>query len=183
MVYDGEVGRKKRLNHEARSVKNVWGKVFVFVLGVGVYFFGLMRYRTTTRVAPTQIVVVNRVVDGDTLDSDKGERIRLIGIDAPEKEYKEQKEECFAQESKERLKELVEDHEVRLEKDMSERDKYDRLLRYVYINDVNINELLVREGFARLATYPPDTKYYGKLKEVERVAREEKAGLWGACGN
>jgi micrococcal nuclease len=89
--------------------------------------------------------------------------------------------ECFAKEAKDKLRELVEGKEIKLEKDISNMDKYNRLLRYVYVNENNINQLLVREGYAKLATYPPDTKYYKKLKEAQKIAEENKLGLWGKC--
>lgn len=143
---------------------------------------------------------VVRVVDGDTVDLEIGERVRLIGIDAPEMwmdpptasqrqlsrsdgQAQSGRTGCFAEEAKNKLKELVEGKVARLEKDKSERDKYDRLLRYVFVDDNNIGEIMVREGFARLATYPPDTKYYGVFKEAEKKARENKLGLWGMCPN
>ncbi|MDW8060689.1 MAG: thermonuclease family protein, partial [Thermomicrobium sp.] len=71
--------------------------------------------------------------------------------------------------------------EVALERDVSETDRYGRLLRYVWIGPYLFNELLVREGYAGVATYPPDVKYTWRFREAERVAREERAGLWGVC--
>jgi len=120
---------------------------------------------------------VKRVVDGDTIELDNGETVRYIGMDAPE--VKDGGEiECYANESKERNKELVEGKRVKMEKDVSDKDKYDRLLRYVYVDGKMVNELLVREGFASVATYSPDVKNKNILIEAERLAREEAAGLW-----
>ena len=157
--------------------------IFVGILVVvcavlfGVYFYG---FRVKPGMTGLDSVMVTRVVDGDTVVVGEN-KLRLIGIDSPELETEKLKGECFAMEAKERLRELVEGKEIRLEKDVSEKDKYDRLLRYVYIGEENINETLVREGFAKLATYPPDMKYYGKLKEAQRVAKENRAGLWSYC--
>jgi len=159
--------------------------IWVFVLlgilvgACGIYFYG---FRVKPGMTRLESVMVIRVVDGDTIIVGK-DKLRLIGIDSPELETEKLKGECYSVEAKNKLKELVENKEVRLEKDVRERDKYDRLLRYVYVGEKNINELLVREGFAKLATYPPDMKYYGKLKEAQRVAKENRAGLWGGCGD
>ncbi len=185
---------KKFFYKRFHFAKTTQGKLILILIGtlLGVVLCGVYlnrpRHGGVVRVERAQ---VTRVIDGDTLavlrQGYGTVKVRLIGIDAPEVGWVDgrssivKKEECFAQESKERLKELVENREVRLEKDVSEKDKYDRLLRYVYVGEENINEMLVREGFARLATYPPDTKYYGKLKEAERVAKENKTGLWSAC--
>lgn len=123
----------------------------------------------------TNTVVIKRVIDGDTVETESGLKIRYIGIDTPEMNSIE----CYAEEATKKNRELVEGKEVRLEKDVSETDRYQRLLRYVWINDVMINELLVREGFAKSSTYPPDVKYQERFREAERLAREEERGLWG----
>lgn len=166
----------------------------VVLLGIlfGIYLYRLPRREYTSR---NDVVMgtVSRVIDGDTVFVGE-DKVRLIGIDAPEIGWVDppagragrgsvdrRGNECFAEEAKEKLRELVEGREVRLEKDVSEKDKYDRLLRYVYVGEENINEVLVREGFAKLATYPPDMKYYGKIKESQRVAKENRAGLWSYC--
>lgn len=114
---------------------------------------------------------VSRVIDGDTIKLKTGESLRYIGIDTPESG-------CFAAEATAKNKELVEGKEVRLEKDVSETDKYDRLLRYVYIDDILVNDYLVRNGYAHVATFPPDVKYQDQFLEAEREARENNRGLW-----
>lgn len=70
---------------------------------------------------------------------------------------------------------------VRLEKDISEVDKYGRLLRYVYVEDLFVNKYLVEQGYAKVATYPPDVKYSQLFLEVEQTARKNNLGLWGAA--
>ena len=67
------------------------------------------------------------------------------------------------------------------EKDISEKDKYGRLLRYIWVDDVLINELLVREGYAQSSSYPPDVKYQNRFVEAQRVARGEQKGLWSSA--
>ncbi len=124
---------------------------------------------------------VTNVIDGDTIEIIGGDRVRYIGIDTPEIDYLAEEYECFAEEALERNRELVEGTHVRLERDTSNRDRYDRLLRYVYVDDVFINETLVREGYARAVSYPPDTKYYELFEEAEQEAREHERGMWKEC--
>jgi micrococcal nuclease len=126
---------------------------------------------------------VVRVIDGDTIEVRLGsvvERVRYIGIDTPETVHPSKPVECFGTEASAYNKLLVEGKEVRLEPDVTDRDKYGRLLRYVYVGDVLVNEALVREGYAGVYTYPPDVKYDAMFRDAERVAREEARGLWSA---
>lgn len=118
--------------------------------------------------------LVTAVVDGDTLDINNSERIRLSGINTPETG------ECYYQEAKNKLKELTYNKEVYLEKDRSNKDKYDRLLRYIYLNESYlVNEILVQNGYARVYDkYSYDTKRYDQLKEVEAKAIEKGIGIW-----
>lgn len=129
-------------------------------------------------------VIVTRVIDGDTIVIQGGKVVRYIGINTPESVDPRRPVQCFGKEASRKNKELVEGQIVALEKDISNIDKYGRLLRYVYKGNVFINELLVSEGFAQVATYPPDIKYVEKFKVAEKEAREAKKGLWadGACG-
>jgi len=70
---------------------------------------------------------------------------------------------------------------VRLEKDVSETDKYGRLLRYVWIDDIFVNDYLVRQGYAYTYTYPPDVKYSEQFVEAQQEAKKNSRGLWGGC--
>lgn len=126
-------------------------------------------------------VLVVRVIDGDTIELAGGQRVRYIGIDTPETVDPRKPVQCFGVEASKRNKQLVEGRRVRLEKDVGEMDRYGRLVRYVYIGDVFINLELVKYGFAYSYTYPPDVKYQDQFTEAERVAREQKKGLWGSC--
>lgn len=128
--------------------------------------------------------LVTKVIDGDTIVLESGETLRYIGIDAPETFGKDQ---CFSDESTNKNKELVIGKHVRLEKDVSEKDRYSRLLRYVWLQsdsgqgEIFINEHLVAEGYAISAAYPPDVKYQNFFEDAEADARENNLGLWGKC--
>jgi len=131
---------------------------------------------------------VVRPVDGDTLIVDvdgQEERLRLIGIDTPESVAEDRPVECYGPESKDRTADLLPSGtEVRLERDVEARDKYDRLLAYVTRaeDDVLVNLLLVEEGMAEAQSYPPNTARQAQLEAAEQEARAAGRGLWGACG-
>ncbi len=125
--------------------------------------------------------LVARVIDGDTIELEGGDRVRYIGMDTPETVDPRKPVQCFGEEASTRNKELVEGKRVRLEKDVSEKDKYGRLLRYVYIGNQFVNLILVQEGFAHAYTYPPDVSHAREFIAAERTAREGGKGLWGGC--
>jgi micrococcal nuclease len=144
--------------------------------------------QSTPSPAPTIILgntieaQVVRVVDGDTIIVDIGGqeyRVRYIGIDTPETVHPTKPVEPFGKEASEMNKQLVEGKFVRLEKDISETDRYDRLLRYVYVDDIFVNAELVRLGYAQVTSYPPDVKYQDLFLELQREAQETNKGLWG----
>jgi micrococcal nuclease len=128
-----------------------------------------------------ETTVVQRVIDGDTIKLSDGRSLRYIGIDTAEHPQSKTKFECFARESFEKNKELVEGKTVTLEKDVSESDRFGRLLRYVYAGEVFINDYLVRYGFAYASSYPPDVKYQEQFRQAEQEARENNRGLWNSC--
>lgn len=127
-----------------------------------------------------ELIKVIRVIDGDTIEVEGGNKVRYIGIDTPETVHPSKPVECYGKEASEKNKELVEGKMVYLEKDVSEVDEYGRLLRYVWVNNLFINEYLVREGYAQSSSYPPDVKYQDRIVEAQRQAREEEKGLWGS---
>ncbi len=123
-----------------------------------------------------------RAVDGDTIEVEiEGEsyKVRYIGIDTPELHHPTKPVGYYAQEAYEKNRELVEGKTVFLEKDVSETDRYGRLLRYIYVGDVFVNAYLVQQGYAQVSTYPPDVKYQEHFLELQREAREAGRGLWG----
>ncbi len=127
----------------------------------------------------TGTYLITRIVDGDTIEIEGGQKVRYIGIDTPESKAPGKDVECFALEATEKNRQLVEGKQVRLEKDVNETDRYGRLLRYVYVGDVMVNEVLVSEGYAHAKSYPPDVKYQELFTQKEAEAREKEAGLWG----
>lgn len=127
----------------------------------------------------SQELLVVRVIDGDTIELEGGKKLRYIGIDTPETKHPNKGLECYGREAYEKNKELVEGKVVKIKKDVSETDRYGRLLRYVYVDGVMINALLVREGYAKASSYPPDIKHQESLRDLESAAREFNLGLWG----
>lgn len=125
--------------------------------------------------------LVTKVIDGDTIAIKGGQVIRYIGIDTPETVHPSKPIECFSAEASNKNKELIEGKRVKLEKDVSETDKYGRLLRYVWIGDIFVNDYLVRQGYAYAFTYPPDVKYSDQFIEAQREAKENNRGLWTSC--
>lgn len=125
--------------------------------------------------------LVKRIIDGDTIELEGGERVRYIGIDTPETVNPGKLVQCFGKEASRANRELVEGKLVKLEKDISNRDKYGRLLRYVYQEDKFVNLELVRNGYAYAFTYPPDVKNSKLFVGAEKAARENHQGLWDTC--
>ena len=132
---------------------------------------------------------VLRVVDGDTiivLLDGREERLRYIGIDAPESVAPDRPVECFGPEATKENERLVGGRTVYLEADSEERDRFGRLLRYVYVEEPGdrltmVNEQLVIGGFAEAGSYPPNERYSDSLFAAEREASARDTGLWGSC--
>ncbi|MCW8309794.1 thermonuclease family protein [Sphingobacterium sp. InxBP1] len=126
---------------------------------------------------------VKRVIDGDTFVIEngyrKGEKVRLIGIDAPETRRTTRKEiGYYGEEAKEYLRSMLAGKTVRLVFDVGKRDRYGRLLAYVYLGDKFVNADLVKEGYAVTYTLTPNVQYAGLFAKLERQARQAKRGLW-----
>lgn len=144
---------------------------------------------TETTLAPAVVIPsasaaqaqVARIIDGDTIDvfiEGQTYRVRYTGIDTPETVHPTRGVEPYGKEASERNRQLVEGKTVMLKKDISETDRFGRLLRYVYVDDVMVNAQLVAEGYARVSTFPPDVKYAEDFVALERDARENRVGLW-----
>ncbi|MFC1712366.1 thermonuclease family protein [Candidatus Poribacteria bacterium] len=123
---------------------------------------------------------VNRVIDGDTIELQTGERVRYIGMDTPETVYPLRPVEPCGPEASQFNKELVQGKKVRLEFDVQRLDNRDRTLAYVYLQDGTfVNAELVRQGYAVVSTYPPNIKYVELFLELEWEAKQAKRGcIW-----
>ncbi len=113
------------------------------------------------------------VIDGDTIELQDGSRVRYLGIDTPETG------EPYYSEATARNKELVEGKVVYLQKGKRDRDEYDRLLRYVYVDGVFVNAELVAQGYATAYIFDPDERYSQVLVQLEQYAKMRGKGIWG----
>lgn len=133
--------------------------------------------------------LVTKVIDGDTIYikiEGQTASVRLIGIDTPETVDPRRPVGCFGKKASEETKRLLEGKNVILTKDVSETDKYNRLLKYVFLplgegENLFVNDYLIRQGFAKILTYPPDIKYDSRFLQAEKEARDNLRGLWGEC--
>ena len=139
---------------------------------------------------PPGFYAVTQVVDGDTIKvliDGEIETLRLIGIDTPETVDPRKPVQCFGVEASNKAKELLREKNVSLEADITqgERDKYGRLLRYVFLEDGQLfNQLMISEGYAHEYTYDSNPyKYQTEFQAAENEARENERGLWApsAC--
>ena len=130
--------------------------------------------------APLEGAVV-RVVDGDTIHvkvGDRTEKVRYIGMNTPEVHHPTRGEEPGGREATEANRRLVAGKRVRLETDVQARDRYGRLLAYVWVGDVMVNAELVRQGYAQVMTVPPNVRHQELFVKLQREAREAGRGLW-----
>lgn len=123
--------------------------------------------------APSGVTAtVSRVIDGDTIELANGDRVRLAGMDAPEKDN------YYFEVSSDRLKHLIEGKTVMLEFDKKSKDNFDRLLRYVYIDDIFVNLQMIREGHAYAYVVAPNDKYMNEFIAAENEARAARLNIW-----
>ncbi len=141
------------------------------------------QYLTSTQPGFYEVVYIN---DGDTITvraNNREDKVRFIGIDTPEKDHPSKPVQCFSYAATDYLTKLLGDNDVKLVADPtnSNRDRYDRLLRYVYLPDgTNVNAKMIEEGYAFAYTSFPVTQM-DEFVELERLAREANRGLWNAC--
>ena len=129
-------------------------------------------------------VTVERVVDGDTIVVSGGERVRLIGVDTPETNDPRRAVGCFGRQASEFTSTLLPTgSRVRLVGDVEQRDRFGRLLAYVYrqADGLFVNAELLRRGFGQVLTIPPNVAHSEEFVALSREARQEERGLWGAC--
>lgn len=133
-------------------------------------------YSPVITPAPISLKVV-KIIDGDSIVLSDGSEVRYIGIDTPEIQLND----CYATEAAKANSDLVLGKEVTIIGDTSDKDKYGRLLRYIYVGDQFVNDYLVKNGFAKVMTVLPDTKFSNEFAVSENYARQNLLGLWGKC--
>ncbi|MBS2970375.1 thermonuclease family protein [Metabacillus sp. KIGAM252] len=127
--------------------------------------------------------IVTRVVDGDTIevklsDTGKVEDIRMILVDTPETKHPRLGVQPFGKEASKFTTDQLSGKNVVLEKDLTERDKYGRVLAYVWVDGVNFNKRLIEQGYARLAVYQPDVKHLDEFRAAQTKAQKTGKGIW-----
>ncbi len=129
-------------------------------------------------VRGTMPCTLTRIIDGDTIDCRNVGRVRLIGMDTPERSQRP-----YGQLATEALAALLREADaIRLERDVELRDRYGRMLAYVWVGDLMVNWALVRQGFAVVLTYPPNVQFAEWFTDAQQQARAEQAGLWSTGG-
>lgn len=129
-----------------------------------------------TPTQETTSAIVSSVIDGDTIKLQNGERVRLLGINTPEKGQP------YYEEATNGLKKLVEGKTVTLERDIEDKDQYGRLLRYIYVADTFVNLEMVREGYANVYVISQNTKYSDEFEKAEEEAKIAERGIWQTSG-
>jgi micrococcal nuclease len=143
----------------------------------------------TISIDPDTLYPVTAVMDGDTFKAKIGWHtvtVRMLGIDTPETVDPRKPEQCYGKEASDETKGLLFGRSVRLElnPDREVKDKYDRYLAYIYLEDETfLNEYLLENGFAREYTYGKPYIFQDKFRSIEKEAKEKKIGLWGVCGD
>jgi len=162
-------------------------KTLVLAISIAVLVFSIARHLKHAGFLSSESYqkdfFVSRVIDGDTLELSNGQIVRYMGIDTPELKEKQDadwvyKPMPYSEEALKLNRGLVEGRAVSLEFDVQKRDRYNRLLAYVYVEGKMVNIEMVRQGYAMIYTFPPNVKYAGRFLEAQKEARKEKRGLW-----
>ena len=165
------------------------------LVAVAVLYFGLRIFapvRGTVANTSRAVFYVQRVVDGDTIKLSDGQRVRLIGVDTPELHYSNKLVKDaqrsgvdmaaiqeLGQKASDFTKSLVDGKSVRLEYDITKKDKYGRTLAYIYLEDGTfVNAKILEDGFGQIMTIPPNVKYADYFLKLQREARKNGKGLW-----
>ena len=126
---------------------------------------------------------VIRVIDGDTVELKNGERLRYNDIDTPETVHPSKPVECYGPQASAKNKDLVEGEIILVELGNPEKDRYGRLLGYVYVDDLFVNAELVRGGYAEVNSYGNPGSKFNELIQIENKAKSKPTGLWANCVN
>lgn len=146
-------------------MKKIFIGLLILVLFVALSdFSALFRKETGT--------IISEITDGDTFKLSSGEKVRLLGIDAPEKgKY-------YYKQATDKLRELVYGKNITLEADSVDKDQYGRLLRYVFVGDEFVNLEMVKQGYAQAFVVSDMKKYNNIFAEAELEAKGDKVGIW-----
>lgn len=149
----------------------------------------LLRFQSKDELNLKEIQAeIVEIIDGDTFIvktyDDAIEKVRLLLIDTPESVHPKEEKQLFSEEVLEYIESIVQKGDkITLELGEKERDKYDRLLAYVWVNNINLNKQLVEKGYARVAyVYEPNMKYLDEFLEAEKRAKEKKLNIWSIDG-
>ena len=149
----------------------------------------LLRFQSKDELNLKEIQAeIVEIIDGDTFVvktyDDAIEKVRLLLIDTPESVHPKEEKQLFSEEVLEYIESIVQKGDkITLELGEKERDKYDRLLAYVWVNNINLNKQLVEKGYARVAyVEEPNTKYLEEFIQAENVAKENKCNIWSVDG-
>ena len=144
----------------------------IFLAAVAILIFLFIIYKPEAP-EPKFRAKVTEVIDGDTFHIKGGTKVRILGIDTPEKGQR------YFDEAKDRLKELIENKTVLLEKDRLNKDRYGRLLRYVYVGDIFVDYSLLKEGYGKFFEANNMTlKYQNEFFQAENYAKANQLGIW-----
>jgi micrococcal nuclease len=134
------------------------------------------------RLSPTGgLAKVVAVLDGDTIVISGGDKVRYAGLNTPETHHPDKLPEYCGEEAFEANRRLVAGKAVRLEFDGRRRDKYGRLLAYVYVENLLVNAELIRQGYAQVSTYKDNQRYHEEFERLQQNAIAARRGLWGGC--
>lgn len=145
---------------------------------ISVPILAALSSESQTAMANSHEYAVTRVIDGDTIVVEKLGKVRYIGVNTPEIKHGDKPGQPYGVEAKEANKKLVLGKKVKLVHDLQQRDKYGRLLAYVYVGKIFVNAWLVEMGYAQVMTIPPNVKYQSRFIELQREARNNYRGLW-----
>jgi micrococcal nuclease len=142
-------------------------------------FWGFAAEGKVQGLGLVQEAVVAHVVDGDTVVLENGQKVRLLGIDAPELEKEGHPADFLAHKAKQVLADLVQGKRVRLEYDKLRYDRYGRTLAYLFLLDgTNLSREMVRQGLAHVYTVPPNMRFREELLSAQREAISARRGIW-----
>ncbi len=164
--------------------------IIVISCGFTAYFSSGQKYyaKKLPSIDPATKYIVQKVMDGDTFVVKIEKQfvtVRMLGIDTPETVDPRKPVQCFGKEASKKTKEILLKHSVTLQTDPTQglTDKYNRLLAYIFVDDLFLNEYLLKNGFAREYTYEKPYQKQVEFKDIAKQAQQAKLGLWSSCSS